>query len=230
MTVQHEIKISRAFCTPVVLHRPSSAADLNAELARVILAAEQHTASTLRSNVGGWRSRTNLLEWPDAAVAVFGDIVRDVMREVIAATVGPLGFDGAFKLNAWANLLRAGNYNTLHAHPESAWSGVYYVDAGEPTVGDSLSGILELRDPRPAVEMVPAPGWPFGNPVRITPETGLMVLFPSWLYHQVHPYQGQRPRIAIAFNAPVHQNPQAVAVNCCGDLCDPLSASAPRPA
>jgi hypothetical protein len=27
------------------------------------------------------------------------------------------------------------------------------------------------------------------------------VVFPSWLYHWVHPYAGQTPRIAISFNA-----------------------------
>jgi hypothetical protein len=28
-------------------------------------------------------------------------------------------------------------------------------------------------------------------------------VFPSWLYHWVHPYTGERPRIAISFNAMV---------------------------
>ena len=29
----------------------------------------------------------------------------------------------------------------------------------------------------------------------------MIVMFPSWLLHHVHPYQGERPRISIAFNA-----------------------------
>jgi uncharacterized protein (TIGR02466 family) len=200
-----DLKISRVFATPIAIHRPARSPTMDAALAAQILAAADGSPSTARSNIGGWRSAPDLLDWPGSAVAEFGAIVHQVIEAMIKATVGPLGFDGHFKVSAWANLLRAGNYNTLHAHPESAWSGVYYVDAGEQAAADELSGLLELRDPRSAVEMVPAPGWPFGNPLRIQPETGLMVLFPSWLYHQVHPYRGQRPRIAIAFNAPVHQ-------------------------
>ena len=197
-------RISRLFSTPIATHRVVNADELNRGLKEIILTEEANKPSTGRSNIGGWRSAPDLLDWPGDAVAELGAIVRQAIEAMIKATVGPMGFDGHFKVSAWANLLRAGNYNTLHAHPESAWSGVYYVDAGEPAAADELGGLLELRDPRPAVEMVPAPGWPFGNPLRIQPETGLMVLFPSWLYHQVHPYRGQRPRIAIAFNAPVH--------------------------
>ena len=64
-----------------------------------------------------------------------------------------------------------------------------------------LSGILELLDPRAGVDAVTAPGDPYGEPVRIRPEAGLLVIFPSWLYHWVHPYEGQTPRVAVSFNA-----------------------------
>jgi uncharacterized protein (TIGR02466 family) len=198
------MKINRAFSTPIAIRRPTRATTLDASLAHIILAAEVRSASARRSNVGGWRSRDDLLDWQGPEISDFAEILRTAVEDIIRATVGTEAFTGYFRLKAWANVLRAGNYNTLHAHPESAWSGVYYVDAGDATEPDGLSGVLELIDPRPGAEMVPAPGWPFGRPVRIVPETGLMVLFPSWLYHFVHPYHGVRPRIAIAFNAPVN--------------------------
>src|SRR5262249_30370056 len=90
-------------------------------------------------------------------------------------------------------------YHAPHSHPDSAWSGVYYVDAG--TVDRSLSGVLEFLDPRAGVEAVTAPGDPYGEPVRVRPQTGLIVTFPSWLCHWVHPYVGHTPRIAVSFNA-----------------------------
>ncbi len=34
----------------------------------------------------------------------------------------------------------------------------------------------------------------------IRPRAGLLVLFPSWLQHQVRSYRGKRERISIAFN------------------------------
>ena len=70
-----------------------------------------------------------------------------------------------------------------------------------------LSGVLEFLDPRAGVDAVTAPGDPYGEPFRVRPQAGLLVIFPSWLYHWVHPYTGQTPRIAISFNA----TPAAVA-------------------
>jgi hypothetical protein len=78
---------------------------------------------------------------------------------------------------------------------------VYYVDPGSVSPDQPLSGVLEFLDPRAAVEAVTAPGDPYGEPFRIRAQAGLLVIFPSWLYHWVHPYRGQTPRIAVSFNA-----------------------------
>jgi uncharacterized protein (TIGR02466 family) len=68
---------------------------------------------------------------------------------------------------------------------------------GRPT----LAGTLEFYDPRPFTEMVEVPGNPYGQRIIIRPQPGLLVLFPSWLYHFVHPTESDSPRISIAFNA-----------------------------
>jgi hypothetical protein len=90
-----------------------------------------------------------------------------------------------------------------HSHSDSAWSGVYYVDSGSEDPSRPLSGILEFLDPRAGTEAVSAPGDPYGEHFRVRPQAGLLVLFPSWLYHWVHPYAGERSRIAISFNAAI---------------------------
>jgi hypothetical protein len=74
------------------------------------------------------------------------------------------------------------------------------VDAGGFNPNRPLSGVLEFLDPRVGVEAVSTPGDPYGEPVRVRPESGLLVVFPSWLYHWVHPYADQSPRIAVSFN------------------------------
>jgi len=195
-----DIRISRMFTTPIITYRVSDSAALNAGLKPAILAAEKGYASTRRSNIGGWRSEHNLLEWQGDEIKLLESEIQNAIKQVLAETTGKDGFDGYLKINAWANLLRKGHYNSVHNHPESAWSGVYYVDAGTIDASNPLSGVLELLDPRPFVEMVTVPGSPFGRPVRIDAENGLMVLFPSWLYHHVHAYTGEGDRIAIAFN------------------------------
>jgi hypothetical protein len=78
---------------------------------------------------------------------------------------------------------------------------VYYVNAGSDSPDQPLSGVLEFLDPRAGVEAVTTPGDPYGEPFRVRPQAGLLVIFPSWLYHWVHPYGGQTPRIAVSFNA-----------------------------
>ena len=201
------IQVSRLFSTPIATHRIADAVALNQGLKEIILAAEAGKPSTGRSNIGGWRSGHDLLAQPEAAMESLRNEIRDAIGQVIQATAGANGFSGHFAINGWANVLRRGNYNTLHNHPESAWSGVYYVDIGTQSAEQPLSGMLEFMDPRPFVEMVSTPGMPFGLPVRIQPEAGLMVIFPSWLYHHVHAYVGEGARIAIAFNVPTQAVP-----------------------
>ena len=107
---------------------------------------------------------------------------------------------GAFRIMAWANVARRGNYHRMHNHPGSAWSGCYYV-ASPPSEPGTLAGALEFYDPRPFTEMMDVPGSPYGQRMIVRPLPGLLVLFPSWLYHFVHPSTAETPRISIAFNA-----------------------------
>jgi hypothetical protein len=77
------------------------------------------------------------------------------------------------------------------------------VDSGTDSQDQPLSGVLEFLDPRAGAEAVSAPGDPYGELFRVRAQAGLLVMFPSWLYHWVHPYAGETPRIAISFNATV---------------------------
>jgi hypothetical protein len=102
-------------------------------------------------------------------VAEFRELARAAIEAMIKGKLGQERFGGCFKLSAWANVLRDGNYNVLRCHPESAWSGVYCVDAGDLPTDDGLGGILELHDPRPTVEMVPAPRGPSASRSATSP-------------------------------------------------------------
>ena len=203
ITDTSELRVSRAFSTPIGISRIKNHELLNQQLKTIILEEELTSASTRRSNIGGWRSRPDLLDIKHNSIATLLEHIQRAIQDMLKATKINEEFTGRMKISGWANVLRSGNYNTPHNHPESVWSGVYYVDAGSKADSGSLSGLLELLDPRPQVSMVPAPGFPFGTPMRIQPEDGLMVVFPSWLYHHVHPYNGDNARIAIAFNVPM---------------------------
>ena len=125
-------------------------------------------------------------------------------------------FRGTISAVGWASVCRTGNYNAPHNHPDSAWSGVYYVDSGDPDDTMPLGSCLEILDPRSAAGGVNTPGDPFGHPVRIPPRAGQLTVFPSWLTHWVHPHSGRGDRIAISSTWPPRQK---IATASPSDLC-----------
>ncbi len=195
------LEVTPAFPTLIGRLQVPDAGTMNEELRSFILTEEASHPSLGRSNIGGWHSRTDFLNYPEPAVAALTNWVTWAVTRMIGAAAGPDRFKGTLAVSAWATICRAGAYHAPHSHPDSAWSGVYYVDAGTENPDHPLSGVLEFLDPRAAVEAVSAPGDPYGEPFRIWPQSGLLVTFPSWLYHWVHPYAGQTPRIAVSFNA-----------------------------
>jgi uncharacterized protein (TIGR02466 family) len=196
-----EFEVTPVFPTLIGRFQIPDAGAMNRDLHALILAEELEYASLGRSNIGGWHSRPDFLRRQDPAVAALTTWLTWVLRRMIDASAGANAFHGTMNVSAWATLCRAGAYHAPHSHPDSAWSGVYYVDPGSETSEQPLSGMLEFLDPRAGVVTVTALGDPYGEAFRVRPQAGLLVVFPSWLYHWVHPYAGQIPRIAISFNA-----------------------------
>jgi uncharacterized protein (TIGR02466 family) len=219
-----ELDMTRAFPTYIGQLRIPGAEAMNLGLRALILTEETEYPSLGRSNIGGWHSRPDLLYRSDPCVAELTSWITWVLSRIIRVTTCHENFKGSLSVSAWAAVCRAGAYHAPHSHPDSAWSGVYYVDVGTDSPGRPLSGVLEFLDPRAGVEAVSAPGDPYGEPFRIQPQAGLLVVFPSWLYHWVHPYTGQIPRITISFNAALMAVGTGQA-NTCGDIAaNPRSA------
>lgn len=193
-------RIENLFSTPMFSYVLKEVESLNAELRDLILEHERTTLSSGKSNIGGWQSQPDFLTWSSLAVATLG---RNLATAVEIATaklplVAP-NLKIKFELVAWASVNRKGHYNTSHVHPGATWSGVYYVDPGdEPAKG--RSAVLEFEHPIQAMVMNFFPGL-LPSTLVVRPESGLIVLFPSSLVHNVRIYQGERPRICVAFNA-----------------------------
>ncbi len=196
-----KLEVTPAFPTLIGRLRIPDADAMNRDLRALILAEEAQYSSIGQSNVGGWHSRPDFLIRRDTVVSALTGWLTWALRQMIDAAAGTDAFRSPLSAFGWATICRAGAYHAPHSHPDSAWSGVYYVDPGTDSRDQPLSGVLEFLDPRAGVEAVTAPGDPYGDPLRVRPQAGLLVLFPSWLYHWVHPYTGQTPRIAVSFNA-----------------------------
>jgi uncharacterized protein (TIGR02466 family) len=187
------------FPTPLLRRQMPDAGAVNPGLRAAILARAAAEPGVKVSNRGGWQSKTDLLEWPVPEVATLQGWIVGAVRAM--AGLSPELRDRApgtsvFKAYGWANVNRTHDYNVLHVHPDSHWSGVYYVDAGNAASG----GAIQFNDPRPMARAMPVPGFNFDRAFTIEPISGLMLLFPSWLEHWVTPYDGSQERISIALN------------------------------
>jgi uncharacterized protein (TIGR02466 family) len=97
----------------------------------------------------------------------------------------------------WANINAPGSRNTFHTHKEDEFSCVYYLQGTD--TGD-------LRFPNPANLLGDCSKTsPFTRDFLFAPNDGDLILFPSWLPHEVEPNLSNRERINIAFNFKVTQ-------------------------
>lgn len=189
------------FASPLLEHMWADAAELNPLLRRSILEQERCDPGQERTNIGGWHSRTGVLEFCGAAGERLVEHMREMTKEATRRLYESFGRPpqpSSWTLSAWANVNRKGDFNNMHTHPGATWSGVYYVDSGESDP-DAAGTAIHLSDP-----CVPRTNVFFPDltslDVLFRPVPGLMILFPSYVPHTVPPHRGDRPRISIAFN------------------------------
>ncbi|MDX1432987.1 MAG: TIGR02466 family protein [Gammaproteobacteria bacterium] len=115
-------------------------------------------------------------------------------------------YDIRWHLHGWANVNRFGDYHDYHNHPRAYLSGTYYVKM--PAAQEKLSirrdlrpGSITLYDPRGAVNMTAIKGDPYVEPeYTVLPEPGMILMWPSFVNHFVHPNLSKEHRISISYN------------------------------
>lgn len=133
---------------------------------------------------------------------IFGDLQKAIDKHV-AAFVKVLHADlGDRKLKCnglWINILPEGGTHASHIHPHSVISGTTYVAMPEGT------SALKLEDPRlPMMMLAPMPLKTAPEPLRrfvyVKPEVGDVLLWESWLRHEVPMNMAEEERISVSFN------------------------------
>jgi uncharacterized protein (TIGR02466 family) len=204
--------LTAAFATPIFRRVWPEAGPVNDGLKRVIFERERAEPNVGRSVVGGWHSRDDLLDWKQPEIATLRSWIGAAIQEMTQFARPDIGASGPVNVDldggAWANILRDGGYHKIHNHPDCDWSGVYYVAAGQTDPdGPPENGMIEFLDPRMAATS-PGPSGPEAMPkLRVAPAPGLMIVFPSWLYHYVNTFRGTGERISIAFNVRLRIRP-----------------------
>lgn len=99
----------------------------------------------------------------------------------------------------WINVIEPGGAHSGHIHPHSVLSGTYYVDVPPG------ASALKLEDPRLPL-MMAAPPRREDAPeaertfVYVTPAAGDVVMWESFIRHEVPANGAKRARVSISFN------------------------------
>jgi uncharacterized protein (TIGR02466 family) len=180
---------------PPLLYDEEFGADLLPELAHSIRTIAAHDAAGQRwsseHRYPGYTSYASLDDLPRRDPA-FADLAKLLTRHA-RSFAKELGWDAKPKLDSlWVNLLKGGGHHGGHIHPHSIVSGTLYVEVPKG------SGAIRFEDPRLAM-MMAAPTRE-GTFLAVQPRPGLLLLWESWLRHEVLPGSGRGERLSISFN------------------------------
>ena len=139
----------------------------------------------------GYTSYASLNDLPRRDPA-FADLAKILTRHA-KTFAGELDWETKPRLDSlWVNLLKSGGHHSGHIHPHSILSGTFYVEV------PAGPGAIRFEDPRlPLMMAAPARTDSF---VTIDPHPGLLLMWESWLRHEVLPGTGSGERLSISFN------------------------------
>ena len=185
------MEITSLFSIPICEHHyDDDLGDLEEECIR----RSTLDSGRIASNSGGWQSN-NIFSDDDFFSEFILEIEKQAnnfAKELEIYQKGKIG-------NLWININEYKDYNRRHHHPESIISGVFYVKVPDK------SSVLRFFHPSSdfmvrdwnvdfKCNMYTSSIW------EIFPEEGKLLLFPSWLEHEVDQNLSQEKRISISFN------------------------------
>jgi len=183
------------FPTMIYIKDVPDSEKLNKYLEEHIMHWVQKDKGVSKTNAGGWHSETdmNQKEEYNPLTRELFNMQEEIYQKEHLSRKPVLG-------NMWANVNYPKCYNRPHIHPNSLFSGVYWIKTPQN------SGNLMLYDPRPGVQMTMpnrkegkmSPE--FWREVHYEPKAGRCIMFPSWLWHEVKPNNSNDTRISVSFN------------------------------
>lgn len=138
----------------------------------------------------GSQTMRNLCDYPAPAIrALFAALDPPIRRHLAAIGAQDQNFAIA---SAWSVRLNSGGFHIDHVHPEGWISSAFYVR----TPGDlkGSEGFLKFGEPGPPTAPVLAAEH------LVKPEPGLLVLFPSYMWHGTVPFASREKRLSCAFD------------------------------
>lgn len=207
------LKVNSLFAVPFGEMRLVPCERLNRELESLFLQRENEdfknpTPSHIAQEET-FESRFNLFRWPEACVQELRSFMLNAVAQMVIETTSLEPQDIAklsFQNHTWFHISRYAGSFVSHNHPLASWSGVYCVRAGENVPRHPDSGVLRFLDVRQGANAYLDPAnatlhraYAFA-PVELKLEAGQLVIFPSYVFHEVTPFYGSDTRITVATN------------------------------
>ena len=207
------VKLDALFAVPFGSACLPACERLNAQLEKLFLErAQDEYRNPTPSHIPQdetFESRFNLFRWPESCVQELRRFVLDgVLHTVQQATTLTPEAVARLKLHnhTWFHVSRYAGSFIAHNHPLASWSAVYCVRPGEGVPEQPQSGVLRFFDPRHGADAYLDPGNAplrpgFAHrPLELRLQAGELVVFPSYVFHEVAPFFGRDTRITVASN------------------------------
>ena len=193
--------VTRLYRAALSEHRAISADELEASCFAIASDDEAGQQWCEDNDFPGYTSYASLNDLP-WRFPIFADLVKNLDAHVAAfAKDAQFDLDGReLKLeDIWINILPEGGIHTSHIHPHSVISGTTYVSMPEG------ASAIKFEDPRSQMMMA--------APVRLKdvrrelktfvyekPKVGDVLLWESWLRHEVPMNMAEEERVSVSFN------------------------------
>ncbi|USD36432.1 TIGR02466 family protein [Ferrimonas sp. SCSIO 43195] len=207
-----QLQLFPAFAVPMATATLEGAEQLNPQLKKRFFELEQagfeetHTPTT-RVNI--FESNMDLFTLQDPPLQQLRQFCLSSVMSIVASTTRKSADEMRqlkLKNHAWFHITRKHGYIAYHNHPLASWSAVYYVDVGEANPDYPESGQIRFFHPSSSNQMfMDAGNTSFSAPfhqgtLSFEPKAGQLLIFPSYLMHEVAPFMGEGERICVAMN------------------------------
>lgn len=178
----------------------ASIGEFNAAFARELSALHRGVRHPLEQSLRGGSQTEHNLPRDNPVIAAFFAMLDAPILEYIAKlrddTSHPV--DGrkssGYRISgSWSVQLQAGGFHIDHVHPRGWLSSAYYVNLPDVSDADSRAGWIKFGEAGVRVAGC-------GPEHFVRPAAGMLVLFPSYMWHGTVPFAAGGPRLTAAFD------------------------------
>ena len=97
-------QITSVFASPVRVQRVPELVDINPRLKEIVLSRETVRRQNVGSNIGGWQSDHDLMQWDEPEMQIFNECLGRALQEMTSATVADFPPEMDIIVTGWANI------------------------------------------------------------------------------------------------------------------------------